>query len=106
MATFNTIANDTAAPTAKLQNIHISESELPLSSPSEDLHSKLTVTLLPQLSEKASINYPSDDDFKPNTTRWSDTTYTSPTAVVNVASESDICTTVRVSCPSSHSIPN
>ena len=100
MATLNTTTNDIAVPTAKLQDIHISESELPLSSPStEDLHTKFTTLLLPQLSEKASINLPSDDEFKQNTARWSDTTFTSPTAVVNVASESDICAVVRVPSP-------
>ncbi|KAH8761814.1 hypothetical protein F5882DRAFT_305500 [Hyaloscypha sp. PMI_1271] len=103
MATLNTTTNDIAVPTAKLQGVHISESELPLSLPStEDLHTKLT-TLLPQLSEKASINLPSDDEFKQNTARWSDTTFTSPTAVVNVASESDICAVVKFA--TSHNIP-
>ncbi|KAE9377284.1 FAD-binding domain-containing protein [Stipitochalara longipes BDJ] len=113
MAVPPTITNDIAVPTAKLEDVHISESELPLSPPpTEDVHAKLTAILLPQLSEKASINLPSDAAYKENTARWSDTTFTSPTAVVNVASEADICAVPRrqhllsqVKFATSHNLP-
>jgi len=96
MATIPTTTKDIAVPTAKLEDFHISESELPPSPPStEDVQANLTALLLPQLSEKASINLPSDAAYKENTARWSETTFTSPTAVVNVASEADISTVVR-----------
>ena len=95
MATIPATTNDLAVSIAKLEDVHISETEIPPSSPStEDVQTKLTNLLVPQLSEKASINLPSDEAFKEHTARWSDTTFTSPTAVVNVASEADICAVV------------
>jgi hypothetical protein len=95
MDTIPTTTKDIAVPTAKLEDFHISESELPPSPPStEDVQANLTA-LLPRLSEKASINLPSDAAYKENIARWSETTFTSSTAVVNVASEADISTVVR-----------
>lgn len=82
-----------------MQDVHISESELPQTPPAEDLRTTLTTVLLPQLSEKASINLLSDELFQKYTGRWSNTTFTAPTAVVNVASESDISAVVRLPPP-------
>ena len=104
METFPATTNELAVTTAKLEDVHISESQIPPSPPStEDVQTKLTSLLLPQLSEKASIDLPSDAAFKENTARWSDTTFTSPTAVVNVASEADICAVV---CPPLFPLPS
>ncbi len=96
MATLNIGADEIAVTIRKLQDVHISEAELPETPPAEDLHTKLTTVLLPQLSEKAFINLPSERLFQKHTSRWSDTTFTAPTAVVNVTSESDISAVVRL----------
>jgi hypothetical protein len=99
MEILNITTDEIAITTKKLQDVHISESELPQTSPAEDLHTTLTTVLLPQLSEKASINLPSEELLRQNTGRWSDTTFTTPTAVVNVTSESDISAVVRLPLP-------
>jgi hypothetical protein len=96
MATLNIATDEIAITTKKLQDVEISESELPQTPPAEDLHTTITSVLLPQLSEKASINLPSEELFKKHTSRWSDTTFTAPTAVVNVTSETDITAVVRL----------
>jgi hypothetical protein len=104
MATLSSTSNDMSISTSKLRDVRVSESDLPPSPPStDDLHTNLATALLPQLSAGASLNLTSDISFKHNTARWSDTTFTSPTAVVNVASESDICAVVGP--PSLHSLP-
>jgi hypothetical protein len=93
MATLNIATEEIAIATKKLQDVLISESKLPQT---EDLHTTLTTVLLPQLSDKASINLPSEELFKQHTGRWSDTSFTAPTAVVNVSSETDISAVVRL----------
>jgi hypothetical protein len=105
MATLNITTDEIATTTKKLQDVHISESELPQTPTAKDLQTKLITVLLPQLSEKASINLPSEELFKQNTGRWSDTTFTAPTAVVNVSSESDISAVVRPPSPPSNYLP-
>jgi hypothetical protein len=96
MATLNTATDQIAITTKKLQDVEISESELPQTPPAEGLHTTITSVLLPQLSEKASIHLPSEELFKKYTSRWSDTTFTAPTAVVNVTSETEISAVVRL----------
>jgi hypothetical protein len=96
MATINTTTDQIAITTKKLQDVEISESELPQTPPAEDLHTTITSVLLPQLSKTASIHLPSEELFKKYTSRWSDTTFTAPTAVVNVTSETDISAVVRL----------
>lgn len=51
-------------------------------------------SLRPQLSSVASINFPSDAQFKANTERWSTANVPNSQAVVNVATEEDIVATV------------
>jgi hypothetical protein len=96
MATINTTTDQIAITTKKLQDVEISESELPQTPPAEDLHTTITSVLLPQLSKTASIHLPSEELFKRYTSRWSDTTFTAPTAVVNVTAETDISAVVRL----------
>jgi hypothetical protein len=96
MATINTTTDQIAITTKKLQDVEISESELPQTPPAEDLHTTITSVLLPQLSKTASIHLPSEELFKKYTSRWSDTTFTAPTAVVNVTAETDISAVVRL----------
>ena len=96
MATINTTTDQIAITTKKLQDVEISESELPQTPPAEDLHTTITSVLLPQLSKTASIYLPSEELFKKYTSRWSDTTFTAPTAVVNVTAETDISAVVRL----------
>jgi hypothetical protein len=96
MATLNTATDQISITTKKLQDVEISESELPQTPHAEDLDTTITSMLLPQLSEKASIHLPSEQLFKKYTSRWSDTTFTAPTAVVNVTSETDISAVVRL----------
>ena len=42
------------------------------------------------LSEGASIKFPGDPDFYPNTIRWSEYAAPQPGAVINVATETDV----------------
>jgi hypothetical protein len=99
MSTLKNSIDDLATSATKLQAIHISELEFPSSSPNTDhLHAKLQA-LIPQLSDKASINLPSDAAYKENVARWSEYTATNPTAVVNVACEEDICAVVSLPPP-------
>jgi hypothetical protein len=51
-------------------------------------------TLKEKLSPKASVNLRSDEAFAANAARWSDYKAPQPSAVVNVATESDIEETV------------
>ncbi|KAK9349620.1 hypothetical protein V1523DRAFT_422378 [Lipomyces doorenjongii] len=51
--------------------------------------------LISVLNEAASINFPGDPDFCPNTIRWSEYAAPQPGAVVNVATESDVQKTVQ-----------
>lgn len=52
-------------------------------------------TLKAVLNEAASINFPGDREFYPNTIRWSEYAAPQPGAVINVATETDVQKTVR-----------
>jgi hypothetical protein len=87
MAILKNSIDDLATSATKLQAVHISELEFPPSPPNTNhIHAKFQA-LIPQLSDKALINLPSDGAYKENVTRWSERTATNPAAVVNVACE-------------------
>jgi hypothetical protein len=46
------------------------------------------------LNKGASINFPGDPDFYPNTIRWSEYAAPQPGAVINIATETDVQKTV------------
>jgi len=95
-ATQEDTSNDLLLQAAKLSTLTVTSTELCPITSVEDLHTKLTDILLPTLSANASISLPFDKIYKENVQRWSDHTATNPAAVVDIATEADICAAVRL----------